>query len=435
MRVDNNSLWRSYQRLIVGGDSLQAFTAALDAASLFEERADFRGSGFWHREAYYGIYLHSKPASPIYSKSGERDRQKQPVLKLIASAKQHALRLRFYDAFKLLAQAEEMSRSLPNNEYLLALFYGCRALCMNRVGDIEHTISDYEQAIELMLRAGNLRRAAGLLNSLGFCLAEDQQFERGRECLLRGLEIAERVNARSIQAVLRDSLGYSYSMSKDYYRAESLLKRSTEFFVTDSDLLARIASRLRLHAFYEITHNTDVCINRADEILSAASLLPYEPLRLQLEKRFSRLCKARSRSALQPQAFHGIVYTNGKMEETVSRIRQISQTREAVLILGESGTGKELVARALHQESNRHNGPFIPFNCSSLSRELVESRLFGHRKGSFTDAKSDQLGVIRAADNGTLFLDEIGDLDPQCQGALLRFCNQAKSSQSAQALR
>lgn len=162
MRLDNSSLWRSYQRLIAQGDSLQAFTAALGAARLFEEKADSRGAGIWHREAYYGIYLHTKPALPVHDASpSRRDRQEHHALRLIASAKQHALRLRFYDAFKLLAQSEEMLNISPSNEYIWAQFYGCRALCLGRVGDIDQTISDYERAIELMLNAGNQRRAAG----------------------------------------------------------------------------------------------------------------------------------------------------------------------------------------------------------------------------------------------------------------------------------
>lgn len=75
-----------------------------------------------------------------------------------------------------------------------------------------------------------------------------------------------------------------------------------------------------------------------------------------------------------------------------------------------TGTGKELIARAIHQESKRRNCPFIPFNCSAISRELIESRLFGYRRGAFTGADSEQPGIVRAAAGGTLFLDEIEDL-------------------------
>jgi len=94
-----------------------------------------------------------------------------------------------------------------------------------------------------------------------------------------------------------------------------------------------------------------------------------------------------------------------------------------VLVLGESGTGKELVARAVHQESRRRGHPLVPFNCAALSRELIESRLFGYRKGAFTGAYADHQGLIGAAAGGSVLLDEIGDLTLEAQGALLRFLN------------
>jgi transcriptional regulator with PAS, ATPase and Fis domain len=89
--------------------------------------------------------------------------------------------------------------------------------------------------------------------------------------------------------------------------------------------------------------------------------------------------------------------------------------------LGESGTGKELAARAVHHHSTRADKSFIAYNCSSISREIAESQMFGHRKGAFTGAHQDSLGVIRSAEGGTLFLDEIGDLSLEIQPKLLRF--------------
>ena len=111
------------------------------------------------------------------------------------------------------------------------------------------------------------------------------------------------------------------------------------------------------------------------------------------------------------------------MRSLIARLKVIAATDEVVLVLGESGTGKELVSRAVHQESRRREHPFVPFNCSALSRELMESRLFGYRKGAFTGAHGDHQGVIGAAAGGSVFLDEIGDLTLEAQGALLRFLN------------
>src|SRR6185369_11952877 len=91
-----------------------------------------------------------------------------------------------------------------------------------------------------------------------------------------------------------------------------------------------------------------------------------------------------------------------------------------VLITGESGTGKSLVARAIHELSPRRQKPFIELNCASLSRELLESELFGHAAGAFTGAVRSKPGLIEVADEGTLFLDEIGDMDMQVQPKLLK---------------
>jgi DNA-binding NtrC family response regulator len=115
-----------------------------------------------------------------------------------------------------------------------------------------------------------------------------------------------------------------------------------------------------------------------------------------------------------------IVGKSKKMEELFNIIKSIAETNATVLIEGESGTGKELVARTIHFLSKRKGGPFIPVDCSTLPKELIESELFGHVKGSFTGAHESTKGLFRIADEGTIFLDEIGDLPLEVQGKLLR---------------
>jgi len=109
------------------------------------------------------------------------------------------------------------------------------------------------------------------------------------------------------------------------------------------------------------------------------------------------------------------------MKETIARV---CQTMSNVLISGESGTGKEVIARAIHYSGLTHDKPFVPVNCGGLADTLIESELFGHRKGSFTGAQSSREGYFEAADGGTLFLDEIGNLPYQSQAVLLRVIEQ-----------
>ena len=122
----------------------------------------------------------------------------------------------------------------------------------------------------------------------------------------------------------------------------------------------------------------------------------------------------------------GMVFSSRAMCDVAKNVERIKDSNSTILVTGESGTGKELIARAIHRVSRRAESEFIPFNCSAVPAELVESMLFGHRRGTFTGAMSDQAGLIRSAENGTLFLDEIGDLPLPLQPKLLRFLQEGE---------
>jgi DNA-binding NtrC family response regulator/tetratricopeptide (TPR) repeat protein len=122
----------------------------------------------------------------------------------------------------------------------------------------------------------------------------------------------------------------------------------------------------------------------------------------------------------------GLICASASMGRVVEQIQRLQGQNLTVLITGESGTGKDLVARAIHVGSPRNTAMFLPYNCTTTTRELADSQLFGHRRGSFTGAITDQPGLIRAAMGGTLFLDEIGDLPLDVQPKLLRFLEQGE---------
>jgi two-component system response regulator HydG len=122
--------------------------------------------------------------------------------------------------------------------------------------------------------------------------------------------------------------------------------------------------------------------------------------------------------------YEGIVYSSQKMKHVIERIKRIAPTDATVMIRGETGTGKELVAQAIHHNSPRKNKPYVAVNTGAIAEHLVESELFGHVKGAFTDAVSDRVGKFEYANGGTLFLDEVGDMPPPTQIKLLRALEQ-----------
>jgi DNA-binding NtrC family response regulator len=146
-----------------------------------------------------------------------------------------------------------------------------------------------------------------------------------------------------------------------------------------------------------------MCIQRALTFSSAVTETTF--LRRELKRKYH---------------FNQIVGTSQKMQDVFKMIERVANTDSTVLVLGESGTGKELVARSLHYSSRRQHAPFVPINCTALPEALLESELFGHRRGSFTGAISDKKGLFQEADGGTLFLDEVGSMPPLLQTRLLR---------------
>jgi DNA-binding NtrC family response regulator len=155
-------------------------------------------------------------------------------------------------------------------------------------------------------------------------------------------------------------------------------------------------------------------------------LKPFDPKHLEIviTKALERESLKREIEVLTEEVdkrYHLVVGKSASMNEAVETAKKAATSKSTVLLLGESGTGKESLARSIHSWSERKNKPFIAINCVGLSKELLESELFGHEKGAFTGAHELKKGKMEVAHGGTVFLDEVGDISPELQAKLLRF--------------
>jgi DNA-binding NtrC family response regulator len=166
-----------------------------------------------------------------------------------------------------------------------------------------------------------------------------------------------------------------------------------------------------------LRHGTFDYLTKPCKLVEIQSVLARVAERRELSNKY-RALKKRLERIEGPSELIG---QSPAMERVRQLIAKVAPTDSAVLILGETGTGKELVARALHDQSLRAEMPFVPINCGALPENLIESELFGHRKGAFTGAEEHRTGLFEVADGGTLLLDEIGELPRAMQAKLLRF--------------
>lgn len=179
---------------------------------------------------------------------------------------------------------------------------------------------------------------------------------------------------------------------------------------------------IMLTAFGTIPQAVEALKQGADDFLTKPVDLDHLVIRARrvLQNRQLQVEVQRYRELLQAEDFHGLIGNSPPMQALYEQIRRIARASGPVLVTGESGTGKELVARAIHEESDRSGGPFVAINCAGIPGELMESELFGHEAGAFSGAREARRGLFAEAHGGTLLLDEIGEMPMAMQAKLLR---------------
>ena len=246
---------------------------------------------------------------------------------------------------------------------------------------------------------------------------------------------------REMRDLLRDVLedhGYRVAVVRDGREALERLE-SDEYLVVLTDLRMKgmdgaellhelvrrhpACNTIMMTAFSTVESAVDAMKQGAFDYLTKP--IKTDELLVTIEKALREASLRREVAHLRKQvnreyAFDQIVGKSKPMREVFDLIRRVADSQANILITGESGTGKELVAKAIHFNSRRKDAPFIPVNCAAIPEQLLESELFGHVKGAFTDARADKRGLFEEAQKGTVFLDEISEMPMLLQAKLLR---------------
>ncbi len=260
------------------------------------------------------------------------------------------------------------------------------------------------------------------------------------------LIIDDEASIRLILGRAAERKGYAVTAASSIGEAEEILRKGGQFFAAFIDIRLPDGSGLDLLVWIKHNRRQCTCVvmtaeatmnNAVKAVKKGAFEYLVKPLDLdeveqildRIERRLA-LAKTAPEEVL-PFAESGdfeIIGRSPAMQKLFKKIGRAAASHFIVLITGESGCGKELVARNLHEFSDRAGGPFITVNCSAMPKDLMESELFGHVKGAFTGADRDHAGILKEADGGTLFMDEIGEISPKTQVKLLRLLEDGKTT-------
>ena len=257
----------------------------------------------------------------------------------------------------------------------------------------------------------------------------------------RILVIEDETNMRHMLEVLLRKSGYDVKTAADGLEGLEVMEREGFHFILCDIKMPRMDGMRFLKSATDKLKDTTIIMMSAygtiDTAIEAMKLGAYDYISkpFKTDEVLLTLKKAEEREGLKTENlrlkdqiqkieksynFSNIVAKSKAMQSVFDMIKKVADYKTTVLITGESGTGKELIARAIHFNGSRHNGPIVSINCGGIPETLLESELFGYKKGAFTDAKHDKLGRFAEAHSGTLFLDEIGELPLSLQVKLLR---------------
>jgi len=394
----------------------------------------------------------------------EHNQGERKAVALVRSAENERSAIRFNDALRILNDAAPLVETCDNYA-LKGNFHNTLAIVLRNLGTTERredytdrALVEYAAASIHYEQAGHTRYCAAVENNLGFLLfklgrldAAHPHLDRARRLFVRLKDSvhtaqvddsrarallaqgrnseAERVALVSVhalekggeQALLAESLttyGVALARLKHYAQARSTLQRAIEVAHTaGNNERAGLAALTLIEELTEQLSRDElrVIYQRAADLLST-SQHPETPARLvSLARRIFDIEDTRAKEFSTPN----FIFASEQTKTLLHNAHHIAATTSTILITGETGTGKEVLARMIHEWSGR-TGELVAINCAAIPDALIESQLFGHKKGSFTDAIADYAGAVRQATNGTLFLDEIGELSASHQAKILR---------------
>ncbi|MGB5995110.1 MAG: sigma-54 dependent transcriptional regulator, partial [Candidatus Deferrimicrobiaceae bacterium] len=260
----------------------------------------------------------------------------------------------------------------------------------------------------------------------------------------RILVVDDEESMRDVLKKMLTAEGYNVSLAENGKKALALMEKERfDYILCDIrmpvmgglELLREITSRkipgtaIMMSAFGTVETAVEAMKLGAYDYISKPFM--SDEILLTLRKAQEREGLRKENEALREEVERAVrpgklLYASRAMEDVVRMVEKVKDYDTTALVTGESGTGKELIARMLHYGGMRKDSPFVAINCGAIPETLLESELFGHRKGAFTEAKSDRAGLIEKANGGTLFLDEIGELPIMLQTKLLRFLQEGE---------